>query len=103
MSRSSSMSSSSASRTRTQAEAASCGGTQNFLGSAAINSRRSCIGHLTANDVSSSGIVMNIFPATRNVGISQASFSTVSGRERAIRRTSAESITLTSLNAQGMS
>lgn len=93
MSRSSSMSSSSASRTRTQAEPASCGGTQNFSGSAAISSFRSWTGHRTANEVSSSGTVTNIFPATRNVGISQASFSTVSGSERAIRRTSAESIT----------
>lgn len=95
MSRSSPRSSSAASRTRTQAEPASCGGTQNFSGSAAISSVRSCRGQRTAKDVSSSGTVTNIFPATRKVGMLHASFSTVSGRDSAIRRTSSASITVT--------
>jgi len=48
MSRSSARSSRAASRTLTHAEPASCGGTQNFSGSAAISSSRSCRGHRTA-------------------------------------------------------
>ncbi|GHA27881.1 hypothetical protein GCM10010372_29760 [Streptomyces tauricus] len=42
-------------------------------------------------EVSSSGRVTNIFPATLKVGMLQAIFSTVSGRERQIRRTSSAS------------
>ncbi|GGV59179.1 hypothetical protein GCM10010228_05770 [Streptomyces massasporeus] len=42
-------------------------------------------------EVSFSGSVANIFPATRNVGMLQAIFSVVSGRDKAIRRTSSAS------------
>jgi len=69
--------------------------TQNFSGSAAINSSRSSRGHRTANDVWSSGTVTNIRPATSNVGCPHRCFSTVPGKDSAIRRTSSASSTLT--------
>jgi hypothetical protein len=91
MSRSSSSLSSAASRALTQAKPASWSAIQNFSGSARTSSSRSSLGQRTAMEVSSSGTVTNIFPATRKVGMFQAIFSVVSGRERAIRRTSSAS------------
>lgn len=91
MSRSSSSPSRAASRARTQANWASWPAIQNFSGSASTSSSRSSFGQRTAREVSSSGSVANIFPATRKVGMLQAIFSVVSGRDRAIRRTSSAS------------
>lgn len=62
--------------------------TQNFSGSARTSSPRSSLGQRTAMEVSSSGMVAYIFPATRKVGMDQAIFSVVSGRERAMVRAS---------------
>lgn len=91
MSRSSSSPSRAASLARTQANWASCAAIQNLSGSASTSSSRSSFGQRTASEVSSSGSVANIFPATRKVGMLQAVFSVVSGRDRAIRRTSSAS------------
>ena len=91
MSRSSPSSSMASSRARTQANWDSWSAIQNFPGSASTSSSRSSLGQRTAREVSSSGSVANIFPATRNVGMLQAIFSVVSGRDRAIRRTSSAS------------
>ena len=91
MSRSSPSSSRAVRRTLTQANCASWPAIQNFSGSARASSSRSSLGQRTAMEVSSSGRVANILPATRNVGMLQAIFSVVSGRDRAIRRTSSAS------------
>lgn len=91
MSRSSPSSAIEASRALTQANCASWSAIQNFSGSASTSSSRSSLGQRTAMEVSSSGSVANILPATRNVGMLQAIFSVVSGRARQIRRTSSAS------------
>ncbi len=92
MSRSSSPSSRAASRTLTQASRLVVGDRRICRAPPGrVRRPRSSFGQRTAMDVSSSGSVANIFPATRKVGMLQAIFSVVSGRERAVRRTSSAS------------